>query len=552
MTPAENIGFVIGGSLKEGLFVRLTVPAERIQEGAFVVIESNGLKFYGLVVNLSLKSYDPRYSQDLIAGRMSDKITTLLHNQTLFTEMEVLPVLMQNTGPELEDPNYDPNAVMDKSPMPVKTLPIHQAPVRLATEFDVSEVFKPKEKNGFVIGTTREQGHPVHIDMDKFIQRSSGIFGATGTGKSYLTRMILAGLIQSKQAAVLVFDMHNEYAYGDISPDTDIKAPGLCEKMKKRVKSCALGASAKIAGNQPDFDLVLEYSDILPSDIEMLTRELNLRETTPATLSALVQSFGMNKWFESFKNLTMGEGEGSVVDWARNNNVNEAAALSLYSKLERVFRLNYLVPKLTGPSSVVKIIDYLKNGYSVILSFGEYETDLDYLLVTNILTRKIREEWERMTNEYRNQGGVKPTPLVIALEEAHKLLNREMAGQTTFSTIAREMRKYFVTLLIIDQRPSQIYDEVMSQLGTRISGWLGDDEDIAAVLSGLSGRDSLRGMLARLQPKEEVLLLGYGVPMPIPIRSRRYDAQFWQEMLNEDELSATDKQKFREMIFDDF
>lgn len=552
MTPAENIGFVIGGSLKEGLFVRLTVPAERIQEGAFVVIESNGLKFYGLVVNLSLKSYDPRYSQDLIAGRMSDKITTLLHNQTLFTEMEVLPVLMQNTGPELGDPNYDPNAVTDKSPMPVKTLPIHQAPVRLATEFDVSEVFKPKEKNGFVIGTTREQGHPVHIDMDKFIQRSSGIFGATGTGKSYLTRMILAGLIQSKQAAVLVFDMHNEYAYGDISPDTDIKAPGLCEKMKKRVKSCALGASAKIAGNQPDFDLVLEYSDILPSDIEMLTRELNLRETTPATLSALVQSFGINKWFESFKNLTMGEGEGSVVDWARNNNVNEAAALSLYSKLERVFRLNYLVPKLTGPSSVVKIIDYLKNGYSVILSFGEYETDLDYLLVTNILTRKIREEWERMTNEYRNQGGVKPTPLVIALEEAHKLLNREMAGQTTFSTIAREMRKYFVTLLIIDQRPSQIYDEVMSQLGTRISGWLGDDEDIAAVLSGLSGRDSLRGMLARLQPKEEVLLLGYGVPMPIPIRSRRYDAQFWQEMLNEDELSATDKQKFREMIFDDF
>ncbi|HPG19209.1 MAG TPA: ATP-binding protein [Flexilinea sp.] len=552
MTPAENIGFVIGGSLKEGLFVRLTVPAERIQEGAFVVIESNGLKFYGLVVNLSLKSYDPRYSQDLIAGRMSDKITTLLHNQTLFTEMEVLPVLMQNTGPELGDPNYDPNAVTDKSPMPVKTLPIHQAPVRLATEFDVSEVFKPKEKNGFVIGITREQGHPVHIDMDKFIQRSSGIFGATGTGKSYLTRMILAGLIQSKQAAVLVFDMHNEYAYGDISPDTDIKAPGLCEKMKKRVKSCALGASAKIAGNQPDFDLVLEYSDILPSDIEMLTRELNLRETTPATLSALVQSFGINKWFESFKNLTMGEGEGSVVDWARNNNVNEAAALSLYSKLERVFRLNYLVPKLTGPSSVVKIIDYLKNGYSVILSFGEYETDLDYLLVTNILTRKIREEWERMTNEYRNQGGVKPTPLVIALEEAHKLLNREMAGQTTFSTIAREMRKYFVTLLIIDQRPSQIYDEVMSQLGTRISGWLGDDEDIAAVLSGLSGRDSLRGMLARLQPKEEVLLLGYGVPMPIPIRSRRYDAQFWQEMLNEDELSATDKQKFREMIFDDF
>ena len=37
-------------------------------------------------------------------------------------------------------------------------------------------------------------------------------------------------------------------------------------------------------------------------------------------------------------------------------------------------------------------------------------------------------------------------------------------------------------------------------------------------------------MLARLQPKEEVLLLGWGVPMPIPVRSRRYDDAFWQEL----------------------
>ncbi len=117
------------------------------------------------------------------------------------------------------------------------------------------------------------------------------------------------------------------------------------------------------------------------------------------------------------------------------------------------------------------------------------------------------------------------------VEEAHKLLNREMAAQTTFATIAREMRKYYVTLLIIDQRPSQIYDEVMSQLGTRISGWLGDEDDMHAVLSGLSGRESLRGMLARLQPKEEVLLLGWGVPMPLPVKSRRYDDQFWRELL---------------------
>jgi len=34
-----------------------------------------------------------------------------------------------------------------------------------------------------------------------------------------------------------------------------------------------------------------------------------------------------------------------------------------------------------------------------------------------------------------------------------------------------------------------------------------------------------------LQPKEEVLLLGWGVPMPLPVKSRRYDDEFWVELL---------------------
>jgi DNA helicase HerA-like ATPase len=185
-----------------------------------------------------------------------------------------------------------------------------------------------------------------------------------------------------------------------------------------------------------------------------------------------------------------------------------------------------------------------------VLSFGKFESDLDYLLVSNILTRKIKQVWEETTNAYRSSGKTEPRPLVIVVEEAHKLLNREMASQTTFSTIARELRKYYVTLLIIDQRPSQIYDEVMSQLGTRVSGWLGDDDDIRAVLSGLAGRDALRGMLARLQPKEEVMLVGWGVPMPLPVRSRRYDDQFWADLLGEKNTERkSTEQELKELGF---
>ncbi|NTU75370.1 MAG: ATP-binding protein, partial [Anaerolineaceae bacterium] len=328
-----------------------------------------------------------------------------------------------------------------------------------------------------------------------------------------------------------------------------LKTTGLKTKFAQRIRVVGLGRGAAIRPNaMPDFHLEIAMSDIQPEDIEMLTRELNLKETTPTTLDALVNTTSRTTWFKEFMNMKPGlmceDEDGkkypapeSVEAWAASAGVNAMAAAALHSKLQRVFNKDYIVEN-PATNGLKEIINILEAGNHVVLSFGNYETDLDYLLVANLLTRKIRDAWEQRTNQFRSHGGKEPRPLVLAVEEAHKLLNREMATQTAFSTIAREMRKYFVTLLVIDQRPSQIYDEVMSQLGTRISGWLGDDNDIQAVLSGLAARDSLRGMLARLQPKEEVLLLGWGVPMPILVRSRRYDERFWHELMGKNDLSS--------------
>src|SRR5574340_446185 len=541
------VGYVVGGTLKDTLTARLTVPPQEVQEGSFVVIESDPWQFYGLVTDLQLGATDPRFADEQSEKRLPNGLAKLLHGQTLYTNLQVLPALMLDRGPALESPEYaawrEAHPV-DPLPMPVKTVPPHHAPVRLADAGDVAEIFgKPGGKN-YIVGYTREQGHPVCIDLERFVQRSSGIFGATGTGKSFLTRILLAGLIQYDKTSLLVFDMHNEYAYDDTSSDTGEKVTGLHTKFRSKVRVVGLGAGASNRNITPDFNLVLGEKDLLPEDIEMLTRELNLKETTPTTLSALVSSFGRANWYSEFKAMKNGAvvhtDDGKTIPapdsgaaWANQAGVNVAAAEGLHSKLRRVFDLPYIMPD-PPKNALEDIIHLLDEGRHVILSFGDFNTDLDYLLVTNLLTRRIRETWEKRTNAFRTGGAKEPRPLAVVVEEAHKLLNREMAAQTAFSTIAREMRKYYVTLLIIDQRPSQIYDEVMSQLGTRISGWLGDEADIAAVLSGLAGRDSLRGMLARLQPKEEVLLLGWGVTMPLPVRSRRYDQRFWDEIQGKD------------------
>jgi DNA helicase HerA-like ATPase len=554
----NSIGYIVGGGLKENLRVRLTLPPQQVQEGAFVVVDSGDWRFYGLVTDFSLGATDPRFADEQSEQRLPVDLASLLHGQTLYTNLEVLPALMREIGPEPGSALYSDWLKQHPEPsplLPIKTIPSHHASVRLANAGDVAEIFgEPKKKGNFIIGSTREQNLPICLNLEKFVQRSAGIFGATGTGKSFLTRIILAGLIQSNRASVLVFDMHNEYSFNDTSSDTGNNVFGLKTKLPGKVQVVALGSGSDVRKNTPDFHLELTEADIRPEDIEILVQELNLKETTSSTLEALVHDFSPSDWFHAFKALENGtviENEdgkkvphpNSVAFWANAAGVNTMAAESLHNKLQRVFNKPYIVEQSAG-DSLNQIVASLEASKSIVLSFGKHETDLDYLLVTNVLTRLIRDRWVEKTNQFRSQDKPEPRQLILVLEEAHKLLNRQMASQTSFSTIAREMRKYYVTLLIIDQRPSQIYDEVMSQLGTRVSGWLGDDADVQAVLSGLAGRDALRGMLSRLQPKEEVLLLGWGIPMPIPVRSRRYDDQFWKDLLgNKADLSAGELSK---------
>ncbi len=541
------IGYIVGGGLKANLQARLTVPAQTVQEGAFVVVESGGWLFYGLVTDLQLGATDPRFADEQSETRLPPHLAQLLHGQTLFTNLEILTALMMEQGPDPDDPGYAAwfQKVLDEKirPEPVKTVPRHHASVRLAGAGDIAEIFGQEDQAGyFRIGNTLEGGHPVCVNLDKLVQRSAGIFGATGTGKSFLTRVILSGLVNRDKTSVLIFDMHNEYGPDDTASDTGLRVPGLRGKFPAKVRMVGLGRGAMIRGKQPDFSLEIAESDITPEDIMMLSQELNLRETTPTTLEALRTTFGQKSWYHQFKHMRVNaynyDEDGkrypapdSVAAWAEEAGVHPGAAEALHSKLGRLFNKAYIVEQ-PAADALTQMLRNLDNGQHIVLSFGNNESDLDYLFVSNLLTRRIRGEWEERTNAFRSghQGAEEPRPLVIVVEEAHKLLNKEMAAQTTFSTIAREMRKYYVTLLIIDQRPSQIYDEVMSQLGTRITGWLGDEDDIRAVLTGLAGREALRGMLARLQPKEEVLLLGWGVPMPILVHSRRYDKTFWEEL----------------------
>ena len=66
------------------------------------------------------------------------------------------------------------------------------------------------------------------------------------------------------------------------------------------------------------------------------------------------------------------------------------------------------------------------------------------------------------------------------------------------------MRKYYVSLLVVDQRPSGIDPEIISQIGTKIVAQLNDEKDIQAVLTGMN-KPQLALNFATLDSKKQVL-----------------------------------------------
>ena len=216
---------------------------------------------------------------------------------------------------------------------------------------------------------------------------------------------------------------------------------------------------------------------------------------------------------------SQGPGIGELAD---ELGVNRAALGALHNRLARFRRYPFL-EEGNRHNAAARIIEHLERGKHVVLEFGRYGRDLNaYILVSNLLTRRIHERYVELKEEAEGGQGTDPRPLVIVIEEAHRFLSPSISSQTTFANIARELRKYNVTLMIIDQRPGGIDSEVMSQLGTRFTCALDNERDIDSVLAGAAGGRQLRVVLSRLEEKQQALVFGHAVPMPVVIHTREY------------------------------
>ncbi|QYX30539.1 helicase HerA domain-containing protein [Sphaerospermopsis torques-reginae] len=550
MNLGQPLGSVIEGSLTGGLEVRLhpDISVEDMRVGKFLVVQGVRSRFFCMLTDVSLGTANAR----IIAnppGWEDTFLREILAGSGTYGMINLAPMLMftPETNESFSSVNgkslkpfvpyttglasFQPQTSTTMELLPVKTIPSHFSQVYEANEEDFRRVFGWEDdphRNNFSIGKPLDMDVPICIDLNRFVERSNGVFGKSGTGKSFLTRLLLAGVIRKNAAVNLIFDMHSEYGWEAVAEGKEVNTvKGLKQLFPGKVEVYTLDPeSTKRRGVRDAQELYLSYEQIEVEDIKLCARELGITEAALDNANILCNELGKS-WIPQLFNMTSED----IKMFCEDKPGHPGSITSLQRKLLRLDSLKYM--RAVCPHNYIKkIVQSLEAGKNVVIEFGSQSNMLSYMLVTNMITRRIHEHYVKRADKFLQSKNPldRPTPLMITIEEAHRFLDPAVVQSTIFGTIARELRKYFVTLLVVDQRPSGIDNEVMSQIGTRITALLNDEKDIDAIFTGVSGGGALRSVLAKLDSKQQALILGHAVPMPVVVRTRPYDTVFYGEI----------------------
>src|SRR5690606_6601802 len=259
-----------------------------------------------------------------------------------------------------------------------------------ATDQDINDVFGDEDQHHFNIGAPLElEETQVNVDLRRLTERSVGVFGKSGTGKSYLTRILLAGTIARGTAVNLVFDMHNDYGW-EVFNEQGRRDKGLKQLFPDKGSIFPLGdESSRRRGVRPDHVVTLAYSDIQPEDLSALRQTMDLSDTMLDAAYTLRRREGRN-WIHWLLNAS-----GEDIEDLLNNSTANCAALAAHTRrLVRFRPFGFLTEHPTGGDSVKAILDSIQRQVSVVLEFGRYGNALEaYILVANYLTRRIRAQY---------------------------------------------------------------------------------------------------------------------------------------------------------------
>ncbi len=348
-------------------------------------------------------------------------------------------------------------------------------------------------------GTLRGFEYEVPLDFKLLVEKPYGLFGRTGIGKSILNKILCLFILKHQVSQLLLFDMQGEY--GMVSRADGTK--GLAWYFLERIQIYRLSEVNKEEKMVDGAEQFFIYKDNINSG-DIIASAQTLNEPSINTLIQIENL--MRKGDIAFDNL---------LDAIKNidpkpYDINKLTLNALRNRTIRFERYEFL--RNRGESkredSLEHMFTKLQEDKSIVVDFGKYGINTHlYLFIANMITRRLYNMYSQKEDESDLP------PLVVVVEEAHKFLKPGVIHHTIFDRIARETRKFQLTLAFVDQRPSQIDEEVYSQIANTFVMHMIDDKDIKRVVQTLPDSKKWRSVISGLQ-KKQCFVRGDAVAVP--------------------------------------
>jgi len=415
-----------------------------------------------------------------------------------------------------------------------------------------------KETEQLKIGSfTIDQNATAILDGDKLFQRHASILGSTGSGKSWCVASILEKASKLKYPNIIVFDMHGEYQPLTEEPERiadyyKIAGPG---DLKKNVDN-AIYLPFWLLNREEMLSMFLDRSDSnAPNQASRFTSHVRkLKEETltenkkidvletftvdspiPYKLNELVKELNndnIRKGIGSKGKPVKGDWEGKLTRFIARleAKIEDRRYGFLFQPPEDSLKYEWLA-ELLG-----KLLGIAKDSKGIkIIDFSEVPSDV-LPVITGTFARLLYnlQFWQRQETR---------TPFTFLCDEAHLYLpvqddanSVQKQALYNFERIAKEGRKYGVSLMVVSQRPSDVSKTILSQCNNFIVLRLTNDRDKNVVTNLIS--DSLKGLTDTLPILDtgEALILGDCILLPNRVKLDKPSKQpnsatkeFWKE-----------------------
>ncbi len=391
----------------------------------------------------------------------------------------------------------------------VTRFPIPGTVVYGVTDADMRQMFAADERPHIEIGNvypTDDIRGALYIDA--MLGKHFAVLGSTGTGKSTSVALMLHRICQmAPEGHIMMIDPHGEYsaAFKGAGEIFDVNNIALPYWLMNFEEHCEVFINTTGADKQRDRDILAKCllaaraKNRLAEDIPQLTVDSPI----PYLLSDLL----------SFIQTEMGH-----LDSANDT----APYMRLKSKIEELkadprysFMFSGMLVADTMSEFIAKVFRLPGNGRPIsIVDVSGVPSDICSVVVA-VLSRMVFDYaiWSR--NEAQR-------PILLVCEEAHRYIpaghiEGDSAVGKILSRIAKEGRKYGVSLGLVTQRPSDLAEGVLSQCGTLITMRLNNDRDQAHVRAAMP--EGARGFLDVIPAlrNRECIICGEGVSVPIRI-----------------------------------